>query len=427
MGLKTNLARRTHPILSLLFLLLLPLCLHAQESTSDAAGGDTRAGSIAQQEEAKDKSLKPQEPPHGEAKFDTIQRQLIDPFINPNGLTPKFGGLPTGGGFSLGPQYTRRDLFREHLTANAFLVGSTKLWYTGQVSFNTHDLLENHLEFRLDAAYQNAASVFYFGEGSDSLKSGKTNFRREFTTTHFGGKVHLLDQKFTAGYIVGGLLAHVGPGRLTDPPTIESLYNGNDTPGLAKQSSFMTGTSLLEFNFTHPGYITPKGFLFEIQDSQFWDRGGLNNSFHLLQTQASYSIPFFNGMRAISLRARNQTTFHSDNQVVPFYLQPTLGGPDDLRGYERYRFYDNGSSLVSAEYRISISGILEMAVFGDGGDVYHRAGLIGFRDMRGDGGVGLRVKSKDQTVMRFDVGFSPEGVQLWFVFDPYFNKLSRLF
>jgi outer membrane protein assembly factor BamA len=422
MGLKAQDTRKKNPILCLLLLLLLPLCLHAQEPT-----GDTRAGTIAQQEEAKEKTLTPQTPPHGEAKFDVIQKTLIDPLISPNGLTPKFGGLPTGGGFSLGPQYTRRDLLGEHLTANAFLVGSTKLWYAGQVSFNTHDLLADHLELRLDAGYQNAASVFYFGEGPNSTKAGKTNFRREFTTTHLGGKVHLYDKKLTAGYTLGGLITHVGPGRLSDPPTIETLYNPGNTPGLGQQTNFMTGTSLLEFNFTHPGYITPKGLLFEAADTQFWDKGGLNSNFHLLQTQVSYSIPFFNGMRALSLRARNYTTFHADNQTVPFYLQPTLGGPDDLRGYQRYRFYDNGSSLVSAEYGISISGVVEMAVFGDGGDVYHRAGLIGFRDFRGDGGVGMRLKSKDRTVVRFDVGFSPEGVQLWFVFDPYFNKLSRLF
>jgi hypothetical protein len=44
-------------------------------------------------------------------------------------------------------------------------------------------------------------------------------------------------------------------------------------------------------------------------------------------------------MRTLAFRAPNETTFHADGQQVPFYLQPTLGGPNDLRGYERYRFY----------------------------------------------------------------------------------------
>jgi hypothetical protein len=29
--------------------------------------------------------------------------------------------------------------------------------------------------------------------------------------------------------------------------------------------------------------------------------------------------------------------------------------------------------------------------------------------------------------MRFDVGFSPEGVHVWFVFNDVFGKLSRIF
>jgi len=44
----------------------------------NSATSDTRAGAITQQEEAKEKTLKPQTPPHGEAKFDTIEKQNWD-------------------------------------------------------------------------------------------------------------------------------------------------------------------------------------------------------------------------------------------------------------------------------------------------------------------------------------------------------------
>jgi hypothetical protein len=82
---------------------------------------------------------------------------------------------------------------------------------------------------------------------------------------------------------------------------------------------------------------------------------------------------------------------------------------------------------VSAEYRWPVSQMLELAVFGDGGNVYDRPGLIGLRDARGDGGFGVRLKAKDVTVMRFDVGFSPEGVKVWFVFNGIFAPLARSF
>ena len=88
-------------------------------------------------------------------------------------------------------------------------MGSTKKWYTGQSSLDFVGLMDNHLEFIAAGAYQNAASMPYYGEGPDSNKDDQSDFRREFTSAHFGGQFHLLDQKLSAGYAVGGLLVHV--------------------------------------------------------------------------------------------------------------------------------------------------------------------------------------------------------------------------
>jgi hypothetical protein len=93
-----------------------------------------------------------------------------------------------------------------------YLVGSTKKWYRVASSLDFVGLMDNHLELNADGAYENAASMPYYGEGSDSDKNNRSDFRREFTTAHFGGQVHLLDQKLSAGHAVGGLLVNVGPG-----------------------------------------------------------------------------------------------------------------------------------------------------------------------------------------------------------------------
>ena len=388
--------------------------------------GDTASG-IIDAERAKAKTLKPVAPSHGEQEFDRFEEKIFDPLINPNGLTFQLGGLPTGGGFSLGPRYIRRDWLREHLISDTYLVGSTKKWYKGQSTFDFVGLMDNHLQLTTGAAYQNAASMPYYGEGSNSNKDNRSDYRSEFTSPHFGGTFHFLDQKLSAGYAVGGLLVNVGPGDLGNWPSTDKIFNGTNTPGLEKQSNFITGTASIAANLTTPGFSNPKGLILEAQDTQFWDQGGTNSSFHLLQSQATYYVPFINGMRTLAFRARNETTFHAAGQQVPFYLQPTLGGPDDLRGYERYRYYDNGSSLLSGEYKWSVAGSVEMAIFGDGGNVYSRPGLIGLRELRGDGGFGVRFKDKQQEIMRFDVGFSPEGVKVWFVFNNAFGRLYRSF
>jgi Omp85 superfamily domain len=397
----------------------------AQEAQPQPPG--TRTVEIIGAEKEKAKSLTPVAPSHGEQEFDQLETKIVDPLINPNGLSFQLGGLPTGGGFSLGPRYTRRDLLREHLISDSYLVGSTKKWYKGQSTLDFVGLMNNHLEFTAAGAYENAASVPYYGEGPNSSQDGRSDFRREFTSAHFGGLFHLFHQKLTTGYAVGGLLVNIGPGDLSDWPSTDQIYNEANTPGLENQSNFITGTASVTADLTSPGFSNPKGLIVEAQDTQFRDQSGNNNSFHLLQTQARYYIPFVNGMRTLVFRARNETTFPLNGQQVPFYLQPTLGGPNDLRGWERYRYYDNGSSLLDGEYRWSVAPSLELVFFGDGGNVYSRPGLIGFRDLRGDGGFGVRFKDKETDIMRFDIGFSSEGVQVWFVFNPAFGKLHRSF
>jgi hypothetical protein len=386
----------------------------------------TRTDDIAAAEKAKAEHLVPQAMPHGEQVFVETEKKAIDPlFAPPNGIGLTLGGLPTGGGFSLGPQYARRDLLRDNLVSDTYVVGSTKLWWRGQTSLEAPSLLDGHLSLRLDAAYEDAASVYFYGEGPNSLRSGKSNFRREFTTPHFETAVHLAGNRVILGYRIGGLLAHVGPGRLSDPTT--TVYAGDDVPGLTQQSHFVTGTGFVNLDFRKPGFSNPSGFKLDAENTQFWDKTWHAYSFDLLATQAEYDFTFANGMHALAFRARNETTFVHGNNQVPFYLQPTLGNSDDLRGYDRYRFYGNGSSLVTGEYRWSVAETLEMAIFGDGGNIYQRPGLIGVRDARGDGGIGFRFKNKQATFMRFDVGFSPEGVHLWFVFNPVFGKLPRSF
>jgi hypothetical protein len=417
---------RTIAVYTTLTLSCLSCASSLAQETPVPSPGDTASG-IINDEKAKAQSLSPVAPSHGEQEFDGFEEKIFNPLIKPNSLTFKSGGLPSGGGFSLGPRYIRRDWLHEHLISDSYLVGSTGKWYKGQSTLDFVGLMDNHLQFTAGGAYQNAASMPYYGEGSNSSKDNQSDYRSEFTSAHLGGQFHLLHQKLSAGYAVGGLLVNVGPGDRGGWPSTDQIFNEANTPGLEKQSNFITGTASITADLTTPSFSNPKGLILEAQDTQFWDQSGTNSSFHLLQTQATYYVPFINGMRTLAFRARNETTFHVDGQQVPFYLQPTLGGPNDLRGYERYRYYGNNSSLLSGEYKWSVAGSVEMALFGDGGNVYSRPGLIGLRELRGDGGFGVRFKNKQQEIMRFDVGFSPEGVKVWFVFNNAFGKLYRSF
>lgn len=393
--------------------------------SSTARAQTAREASIIDAEKEKATHLTPGTAPHGEQVFDKVESHIIDRIFSPDGFSLKLGGMPSGAGFSLGPGYTRTDLLGHKLTSESSIVGSIQQWYRADSSLQTNPLFSRHMTLRLEAGYENARSFPYFGQSIDPAFKPRTNFRREFTTIHAVPLFHFFGGKITAGYQPGGLLVNVGPGNTSVSPSADAVYTPANTPGLGRQSNFFTGTSMVDFNNSKDSFSNEDGYHLQAADTQFWDKSGGNSNFHLLQTQLIYTKPFMNGMRAITLRAKNETTFHDGSQVVPFYLQPTLGGPNDLRGFERYYYYGNGSSLVSAEYRWSVAGTLEMAVFGDTGNIYSRPGLIGVRNLKSDGGIGFRVKNKQTTVMRVDIGVSTEGVKLWFVFNEAFPRLFR--
>jgi len=111
---------------------------------------------------------------------------------------------------------------------------------------------------------------------------------------------------------------------------------------------------------------------------------------------------------------------------VPFYMQPILGGSESLRGYRAYRFHGNNLLLFNVEYRYEIFSGLDMAIFADAGKVAPRRGLINFKDLESDVGIGMRFNVRNDVFMRIDAGYSHEGFQLWVKFNgPFTTFPSR--
>ena len=133
-------------------------------------------------------------------------------------------------------------------------------------------------------------------------------------------------------------------------------------------------------------------------------------------------IPFFNKRRVIALRGKTVLTFQDDDQQTPFYLQPVLGGSDDLRGFRNFRFHDDNLIVVNAEYRWETFSGLDMALFVDAGKVFPRRSQWNFTDLEGSVGFGLRFNARNNVFLRLDVGFSHEGFQVWVKFNNIFSE-----
>jgi outer membrane protein assembly factor BamA len=137
---------------------------------------------------------------------------------------------------------------------------------------------------------------------------------------------------------------------------------------------------------------------------------------------AEQYVPFFNDKRVLVFRAVGSFSYTEDGRSVPFYMQQTIGGPDDVRGFRRFRFYDNNSLVANAEYRWEVAPALAMAVFMDAGRVSEKPGHLALGGLHYAGGLGMRFKSRNALAMRIDVGFSNEGVQFWWTFSDAFRR-----
>src|SRR5262249_14241318 len=138
-------------------------------------------------------------------------------------------------------------------------------------------------------------------------------------------------------------------------------------------------------------------------------------SFFRLDLSAAQYIPLLNRTKVIALHGASSLTSTSGAQRVPFYLQPTLGGADTLRGYRVNRFYGDNSVLVNAEYRWHLSPILEGVAFADAGKVFQRWEQWNLHHLESDVGFGVRLRGRTgNAIFSLDTGFSHEGFQIWF-------------
>lgn len=110
-----------------------------------------------------------------------------------------------------------------------------------------------------------------------------------------------------------------------------------------------------------------------------------------------------------------------EGQEIPFYFQRTLGGPDDLRGFRRYRFRDRNLLLLQAEYRWEVFTAMDAAVFYDAGKVAARRGDLDLSGLEHDYGVGVRFGTDNGVFLRIEGAFgSRDGKHLVFRFGNVF-------
>lgn len=381
---------------------------------------ESRTEEILAERAEKTRQLRPEDPSKLERRLDWLRdSSLLHSFGEiSEGWRVKVGGLVTGSGFAAGPEYNRKGLFGGNLDFRTSAQVSLSGYQKQDLEVSLPRFFNDRLQLDIYGVHHNYPGLNFYGSGPDSNKEGRSNYRLEDTAID-ASLTYRAVPHLTVGATTGFLMNNVGPGGNRRFISSEQAYQ---TVGLRDQANFSRTSVFAQYDRRDYAPGPRSGGNYFVQFGSYADQTLGRHDFQRLDLEAQQYVPFFNKRRVIAMRARTALTFADPGQTAPFYLQPTLGGQDDLRGFRPFRFRDNNLLLMNTEYRWEVFSGLDMAVFGDAGKVFSRKSQLNFKDLETSAGFGFRFNARNNVFLRLDVGFSHEGFQVAMKFNNLFGS-----
>ena len=387
------------------------------------AQDDSRAAAIAAQQNAKAAAVTPESPnkiEHWLLRFQE-ERMLDRVFDGVAGFRAKIGGLVSGSGFAIGPEYRRNHLAGGQLALRASATNTLRGYRKFDLDLAASKLDGGRFFGELYGVHHNYPGLSFYGTGARSEKTGRTDFRLEDTAVDATVGARPLP-RLSAGVSAGYLWNNIGPGTDHRYTSADLLYSPSQAPGIDRQGNYVRTCAFIQYDWRDKAGGPRRGGNYFAQFSDYRDRTLGLGDFRRLDLEAQQYVPLLNQRRVFAFRARSALTFRENGQIIPFYMQPWLGGSEDLRGYRPFRFRDDNLVVANAEYRWEVFSGLDMALFADAGKVFARRSEFDLSHMESDVGFGFRFNARNVTFLRLDVGFSHEGFQVWVKFNNVFKK-----
>lgn len=408
-------------VLTWLCLTVAAQCL-AQQPSTDATPA-TREEAIAAERAGKLAELWPE---RTSPMVDTVNRLVergfsegLDSGKGANGPQIVLGGMRPGQGFTAGLGYRRSDLWAERLGYRATARGTLQGAYLLDVNLDFQGLKTERTSVRWYSKYESSPDIDFYGIGNSAPKENHTSFAYDDLTTDVDAGYQVLrhlDVGFTAGYL------HADTGRGHDNFTpIDELFPPDQLPGFDQDTQFTRIGAFVDFDYRDSRTGPRSGGVLGMRYREYWDIDKKTFAFRQTEYEFQQYFPYFNKGRVIAVRSAVVLTFPKDGNEVPIYLQPVLGGNDDLRGFGGYRFRDNHSVYVGVEHRWHASSNLEMSAFVDAGKVVPLKRDVDVSRMNYSGGIGFRVRVRSAIVSRTDFAVSREGFRIVWTFSDIFK------
>jgi outer membrane protein assembly factor BamA len=347
------------------------------------------------------------------------ERRILEKFqAGVYGFHPLLGGLATGAGFAFGTEY-RHSFADSRIETSARVQGSMRGYKRFEANVGSHHLAGGRLSLAFNARQSYSPQEDFFGIGKDSSASNRTNYT--YNSTDLQASAAFRPARWIeAGTLAGTLQTRIKAG--TDPrsPSSETVFNESDVPGLLSHPDYTyAGVFVRSDTRDEPGNAR-EGHKVQADWTTYRDRKSSGYSFNRFDAEAQQYIPFFNKRRVIALRARTAFSQTDDGNTVPFFLQPTLGGSEDLRGFREFRFRDRNMMVMNAEYRWEAFSGLDLALFTDAGKVFSSSREFNFQDLEKSYGIGFRFNTAKSVFLRIDTAYGNEGTRLFVKFGHVF-------
>jgi len=311
-----------------------------------------------------------------------------------NGIYVDWGNMIPGAGWlSVGPGY-RRWFAKDAFIVDGSAAISVNSYRAAQARAELPKLLKSRLSLGTKAVWQDFGRVDYFGAGPDTSFDAQSTYAIESTQLTAYAVLRPLRKLEVEGSI-GWMNPH---SEYVDGPLLQGTNN--------KRHFVPTELSITLDTRDFPGHPT-SGVILRGVGARYDDRTDGTNTFKRYDGEAAGFLPIAGGRAVLALHGWAVRTDVDAGRSVPFYLQPTLGGVNSLRSFTDYRFRDDNMLLTRAELRLAMMTHVDLAFFGDAGNVAGR-----FEDLdlaKRSYGTGLRFHTRRETFAMVDVAHGVEG------------------
>ena len=378
----------------------------------------TRAEADRERREEKNASTQPYQPGGFERTMKFFEEKGVF-LLDREGFYPKLGSLAVGSGFAYGAGFRDRDLFNDKGRLDLWAARSVRGYWATEARLTFPELAGNRLHVESWVAHRDYPEEDYFGLGPSSNRADRTSYA--INSDRIGG---LVGVRPLSPVLIGGgvefLNPRLGPGEDPRVPSIEEIFDPTTAPGLGESVDYLRPMAFLEVDYREPKNARRGGW-YRVEFSHVDDRTTGTHTFNRVDTDLRQFIGFLAGRRVLAARLFVSTSDTGEGHVMPFYLMPTLGGNDTLRGFREYRFRGPHAILVQGEYRFEVWSALDVALFYDAGKVAMSRSDLDFENLQSDYGFGFRFNTNAATVLRVDVAFgSRDGTHLYVVWGGVF-------